>query len=283
MYHSRATPRHVAIAVNIPVNRSWLGIETRAAPGPILGVHNQGRKLQPATSVHAVPVPPSFMPDEVHLWVVDLGPESAGPQSVGPKSLGLGSYADAARRHAATTAAERERATRFRRPGDGERYLAAHGALRLILAEQLACDPLALRFSTENGGKPTLEGERLQFNLSHSGALALIAVAQGRQVGVDVECLRPINDLAAVTERICTPGERAALDAVAPPNRDGAFLELWTRKEALAKMTGEGVGALSRDTSLDEQRCRLVQVQDLPGYAACVAAEGTTWRLVRRA
>ena len=222
------------------------------------------------------------MPDEVHLWAVDLGSES-GPESVAPTSLAPASYADAARRHAATTVAERERAARFRRPGDGERYLAAHGALRLILAEHLSCDPLALRFSADERGKPTLEGATLQFNLSHSGALALIAVAQSRQVGVDVECLRPIPELAGIADRICTRDERAALDAVAEPDRDGAFLALWTRKEAFAKMTGEGVGALSRDARLDEQAgCRLVQVQDLPGYAACVAAEGTTWRLVRR-
>ena len=223
------------------------------------------------------------MPDEVHLWVVDLERENGGPGSAAPKSLGPSSYTDAAQRHAATTDAERERAARFLRPTDGQRYLAAHGALRLILAEHLDCDPMALRFSTEEGGKPVLDDAVVQFNLSHSGALALVAVARGRQVGVDVECIRPIPELAGIAERICTPSERAALDALSTSERDGAFLALWTRKEALAKMTGEGVGALSRDSRLDERHCSVVQVQDLPGYTACVAAEGTTWRLVRRA
>jgi 4'-phosphopantetheinyl transferase len=238
-----------------------------------MGNSEWGRNLELAIRVNAIPFSTALMPDEVHLWVVDLSPEATGPEP----------YADAARRQAATTAAERDRAARFRRPGDGERHLSAHGALRLILAGYLACDPLALRFSTEAWGKPMLDGVALQFNLSHSGALALIAVAHDRRVGVDVECLRPIADLAAIAERICSPGERSALDAVAESDRDRAFLAMWTRKEALAKMTGEGIRALSRDVELDQQNgCGLVQVHDLPGYAACVAAEGTTWRLARR-
>jgi 4'-phosphopantetheinyl transferase len=177
---------------------------------------------------------------------------------------------------------ERERAARFRRPGDGDRFLAARGALRRILAGYLQRDPRAIVFSLGEWGKPSVEGSSLCFNLSHSDALALIAVAYGRLVGVDVERQRDIVDLEGIASRICSPSERLELDALAPSDRQGAFLAMWTRKEALAKMTGEGVRALSRDTRLDEQDgCRLVQVPDLPGYAACVAAQGTDWRLVR--
>ena len=209
--------------------------------------------------------------DEVHLWVVDL---DASPEH-------------AARRLAATTARERARASRFRLPGAGDRYLAAHGALRLILAGYLAGDPVALRVSADERGKPFLEDMSatgdLQFNLSHSGALALVVVARGRQVGVDVEQLRPMPDLDGVADRICTAAERSTLAALADAHRQSAFFALWTRKEALAKATGEGIGAIARGLDLEQEgRWTLVEVTDLAGYAACVAGEGRGWKLVRR-
>lgn len=206
--------------------------------------------------------------NEVHLWIVEVGPESD----------------DRARRHAATSAAERDRAARFRAAGDRERFLSSHGALRLVLAEYLDCEPHDVVFASRPGGKPYISGARLEFNMSHSGALALIAVAHGRQVGVDVESIRPLPGLAAIAARVCTPDERATLAALPESSREGAFLAMWTRKEALAKMTGEGLGAVLRDPCLSSPaRCRVVELQDVPGYAACVAAEGTGWHVVRSA
>ena len=221
--------------------------------------------------------------DEVDLWVVELGTATVEAGQFHPASAIFDPLVDPHRRRAATSADERERASHFRSRHHAERFLSAHGALRLILARYLARDPLALRFSTGAWGKPALEGETLEFNLSHSGELALIAVARTRRVGVDVETLRAVPELAGIATSVCSPGERAALDALEAQERDVAFLAMWTRKEALAKMTGEGIRAVARDVCLDEQGdCKLVPLRDLPGYAACVAAEGTTWRLARR-
>lgn len=209
-------------------------------------------------------------PDKVHVWVAHLDPASS----------------ESPRRLAATTEAERDRASRFHRRLDAERYLFAHGALRLLLADYLTCDPLALRFGTHENGKPFLDGAQLEFNLSHSGALALIAVALSRQVGVDVEQLRPMPDLENLAARVCTPGELATLAGLAEPQRERAFFAMWTRKEALAKATGEGIGGVVRDaghaSAEAQDRWTLSEVTDLPGYAACVAAEGAGWQLVRR-
>ena len=209
-------------------------------------------------------------PAEVHVWVADLDPE----------------LRESARRFAATTDAERERASQFWRPEDGDRHLSAHGALRLVLADYLGCDPLTLRFETGEHGKPFLVDAPLEFNLAHSGDLALIAVAGGRRVGVDVERLRPLLDLDDLAPRVCTPDELVTLATLAEPHRGDAFLAMWARKEALAKATGEGIRGVVRDarrTPGDAQdRWTLLDIGDLPGYAACVAAEGSGWRLVRR-
>ena len=139
-------------------------------------------------------------PDQVHVWLASLDP--ATEQSW-------------CRRIAATTKDERDRASRFRRAEDGERYLAAHGALRLLLGHYLTCDPLALHFAVSTNGKPFLENQQLQFNLSHSGDFALIAVAWSRQVGVDIEQMRPMTDLQSVAARVCTPGELDRLAGLA--------------------------------------------------------------------
>lgn len=221
------------------------------------------------TTPHAdlSPGMPSAVSHEVHIWLAHL---DADPGEV-------------ARRRAATTGVERDRASRFWRQVDGERYLSAHGALRLVLADYLACDPLALRFSVHDQGKPFLRDAELEFNLSHSGALALIAVARGRRVGVDVERVHAMPDLEALATRICTPDELATLAALAEPHRTHAFFALWTRKEALAKATGEGIAGVMRDSMADaEGQWTLMELHDLPGYAACVAAEGQGWQLVRR-
>ena len=208
-------------------------------------------------------------PDEVHLWAIDLDP---------PPS-------EAARRVAATTDGERERAARFWRREDGDRYLSAHGALRLVLAECLACDPLAMCFADGEHGKPFLDGAPVEFNLSHSSDLALIAVARSRRVGVDVERVRSVADLDDLAGRVCTPAELATLATLAETQRARAFLSMWTRKEALAKATGDGIGGVMRDahaTDADARSWTVVEVDDLPGYVACVVGEGSGWRVVRR-
>lgn len=215
-----------------------------------------------AKTVHSA----ASLRNDVHLWVATVAPGSP----------------EVKRLQAAAGSAERARAARFHRLEDAERYLAAHGALRMILAGFMACDPVDLRFSTHGKGKPFIEGADLEFNLSHSGALALIAVALRRQVGVDIERLRPIPDLEDLVAGVCTAGERAALAALEEPVRERAFLGMWTRKEALVKMTGEGLDALSRADSREAHGgCRLVELRDLSGYAAWVAAEGSEWQLVR--
>ena len=142
------------------------------------------------------------------------------------------------------TAHERERAARFLREVDRRRWARARGVLRSLLAIYLDADPSSLAFVTEAQGKPALEPlSLLRFNLSHSGEIALYALAIGREVGVDVEVgERPVDAVRLARE---TMGEEEArrLEALGPADRQRAFLVAWTRYEAVQKCRGTGIGA----------------------------------------
>jgi phosphopantetheinyl transferase len=143
------------------------------------------------------------------------------------------------------------------------------GVLALYLDE--AAEEIAL--ARDERGKPRLaaEPERLAFNLSHSGALTLVAVSYGREVGVDVEQVKPERDLVALAERALDPEDAAAVRAAGGDERTRAFYELWTRHEARLKCLGTGLAGAPRWPSPP------VAVESLPidsGYAAALAVSG---------
>ncbi|OPF78492.1 4-phosphopantetheinyl transferase [Streptomyces antioxidans] len=150
-------------------------------------------------------------------------------------------------------AGERERASKFLRAEDRERYTAAHLGLRELLGGYLGMAPADVPFTREAcpgcggpHGRPAVSGTPLHFNMSHAGDLVLFAFA-GSPVGVDVEKFQP----ASVVEQVAGslhPKERAELDALAPGDRTAAFARCWTRKEAYLKGLGTG---LSRDPAVN--------------------------------
>lgn len=137
---------------------------------------------------------------------------------------------------------ERTRLRALRRPADQGRYLAAHALARLVLGVRLDVQPAALRFDRtcrcgQQHGKPRLADEAVPaFSLTHSGDLVGLAVADGA-VGLDVEHVRPLSDLAGMAAQVCSAVELAR----SPSASTAAFLTIWTRKEALLKATGEGL------------------------------------------
>jgi 4'-phosphopantetheinyl transferase len=114
----------------------------------------------------------------------------------------------------------------------------AHAAQDQILASYLEVEPDALRYARLPGGKPVLERGGLEFNLSHSGELALLAVSRGRPVGVDLEHPRSFRNEAGMARRICTARE---LRHLATAGDADELLRLWVRKEAVVKATGKGL------------------------------------------
>ncbi|HVD39445.1 MAG TPA: 4'-phosphopantetheinyl transferase superfamily protein [Solirubrobacterales bacterium] len=145
--------------------------------------------------------------------------------------------------------------------------------LRQVLALYLDQDPEEIELERGKHGKPRLAEDppRLAFNLSHSGDLALVAVARDREVGVDVERVKPERDLVALAERALTPEAAAAVRKATEPERAHLFYELWTRHEARLKCLG--VGLATQPTWPPPP----VAVQALPidgGFAAAIAVSG---------
>jgi 4'-phosphopantetheinyl transferase len=140
---------------------------------------------------------------------------------------------------------ERERAARFASERDRGRFVAARGFLREILAACLRTEPQSVEFTYSAKGKPSLggafAGSGLQFNLTHSGGLAVIAVARHGIIGVDVEQIRPVPDLSALIGRFFSASECAHIKRLPEEDQVMGFFKIWTRKEAWLKATGEGL------------------------------------------
>jgi 4'-phosphopantetheinyl transferase len=210
------------------------------------------------TRIHWQPAPaaPCLAPATVDVWSVDLAAAARGD--------GRTLLSDD----------ERERAARFARPEDGERWVAARGILRALLGAYADADPRALRFEAGLHGKPRLAGEdRLHFNLSHSGDVALYALALEREVGVDVELPRRAVDHVAIARRILGDGEAERLQALDPPAREREFLRAWVRWEAALKCRGTGIGGAEQPQAGHEPWIRELEL-GAPGAAAVAVAGG---------
>jgi len=162
----------------------------------------------------------------------------------------------------------------MRRPGAAARWVAARWALRGVLGRYLDEEPRSIVIALDRDGKPRLEEGlvRLRFNLSHSGAMALIALGVDHPVGVDVEEVQPNRDLLALAERALAPADVAAVRDAAPADRALAFHQRWARHEARLKCLGVGIfrGAPPQGATVTTQ-----DIEVAPGYAAAVAVAAT--------
>lgn len=140
---------------------------------------------------------------------------------------------------------ERQRAARFHFNLDRERYVIGRAALRRLLGKQLQRRPEEVQFRYNPQGKPALdraEGDAdWRFNIAHSGGLALIAVSLGREIGVDIERIRPDVECLELARRNFSPREIAELEATPSAEQRRAFFRGWTRKEAYLKAHGIGL------------------------------------------
>jgi 4'-phosphopantetheinyl transferase len=183
---------------------------------------------------------------------------------------------------------EREQASRFRFSRDRQSFAATRSALRQILGTILEVAPHRVEFGRHPGGKPRLLGQPahagVRFNVSHSADRALIAVAWDREVGVDLEPVRPCPEALALAQRHFAPAELRQLLLAEASDVTRTFLRLWTRKEAVLKAAGTG---LTDDLSLTDttveplagQRWQVLDLAPAPDHVGALAVEGTGWRL----
>jgi 4'-phosphopantetheinyl transferase len=140
---------------------------------------------------------------------------------------------------------ERERGRRFHFVADRNAFIGSRGMLRAILASYLKLEPKEIHFEFGRHGKPILanqpDPERLQFNLAHSDGLFLTAVSRFCAVGVDVERIRDLADTSELANQLLSPTEEIAWRRLPLEQQKMAFFNLWTRKEACLKATGDGI------------------------------------------
>lgn len=159
-------------------------------------------------------------------------------------------------------------------PPVGELHVWRLGApdppLRQVLATYLGGDPEQIQLERGEHGKPRLAetDRRLEFNLSHSGELALVAVSAELEVGIDVEWVRGDRDAVALAERALSAADVAAVRAASDEERAAAFHQRWARHEARLKCLGIG---LSQGNQEGAEPIAVADLEIDPGYAAAVA------------
>jgi 4'-phosphopantetheinyl transferase len=186
------------------------------------------------------------------------------------------------------TEEERSRAGRFIFPRDRDHFAVARGTLRELLGAYLQTSPASLRFQTGLYGKPSLvDHPHVRFNLSHSYGLALYVFANNRDLGIDVEKIRPEFATEGIAERYFSLAERHELRALPEEMRTEAFFLCWTRKEAYVKAHGDGLQMPldsfdvsltpeepERLRSMDSERWSMRSIRPARSYLASIVAEG---------
>ena len=172
---------------------------------------------------------PRFRDEEVHVWRQDL--ERAVSQLDYFRSL--------------LSEEEERRANRFRFAADGDEFVVSRGTLRNLLAGYQGIPARQLQFSFSEYGRPSLllgaESQPIQFNISHSSGVTLLAFSPRHRIGIDVEKVRYDFDPLDISENYFSLSERAVLRGLPLELRHPAFFRCWTRKEAFIKALGEGL------------------------------------------
>lgn len=149
---------------------------------------------------------------------------------------------------------ERERASHIVVPEAKARFTAARSMLRQLLGDRLGLAPLEVELAYSRYGKPRLEHDAtLAFNVSHSGALALIALRAAGEVGVDVQWVDRRRDWRRIAAAACGPEERSRLLEESLERGPTAFFERWVGKEAWLKALGLGLAGKLEDVVLTRE------------------------------
>lgn len=192
--------------------------------------------------------------NEIHIWRLELN-----------------CCFDKAMANRFLTAEELQRGYRLINEQHRRRFLSAHIGLRRILSFYLAISPQEIEIYQDVNGKPfIIHPINLQFNMSHSGDIAIYAITQVQQVGVDIERIKSSIDYPAVAERFFTPAEYQFLLTLPAAEQLSGFYKIWVRKEAYIKASGLGLRqSLSSFNVLNNPF--IIDLPTDPGYAAALS------------
>lgn len=199
---------------------------------------------------HAQPALPNT--GELHLWLIPLDLDENN-------CLALLSQDELQRRE------------RLLSQQDRRRFTLARGSMRSILSNYLEIEPQQLMFSYGEKGKPfiNINPSNLQFNLTHAGDLALLAVTHGFSVGVDLEPITERREARRIAQRVFVPVIATSLSQLGDDEFTLHFLAEWTRLESRVKAMGKGVFSSADEISGIESR----NFQPMAGWIASVAME----------
>jgi phosphopantetheinyl transferase len=134
---------------------------------------------------------------------------------------------------------ERRRAGDFRDAAARRRFSLARWTTRHLVAGATDLAPDEVHWRAEPGGKPLLEAPAWEVNWSHDGPWLAVALGHRTRVGVDIAAAFAGRPWTRLAQRYGSPKEAQRVRHADDPAT--AFLEVWTRKEALLKATGEGI------------------------------------------
>lgn len=208
-------------------------------------------------------------PNDIHIWTIhlNLSPEQENAM------------------HALLSPDEVERADNFRFPNHRQRFVAARGALRQIIALYLNTSAKSVEFGYTNHDKPYIKvpTTTIQFNLTHSHDLAVCALTLDHPIGVDIERVQ-LDDKSAVAKRFFSRHEVAELANASTEERRAGFYRIWSRKEAVIKAIGKGLAVplssfsvkLSHEPQcieLENNKWHLYHLTIAEGYQSAVATD----------
>lgn len=225
-----------------------------------------------------------LLDDEVHVWRASLDASASEVQ----------------RLYDILNDDERRRADRFHFSKDRRHFTVARGVLRVLLGRYLNILPEGLHFEYNQYGKPALlfseTHNELKFNLSHSGELVLYAFTRQREVGIDVEWIhRRIGEFEQIAERFFSEQENQMLRRLPGQQKQAAFFNCWTRKEAYIKAKGKGLSLpldqfdvslapgepakllATRNDPEDVLRWKMLKLDPGSDYVAALLVEGDEW------
>ena len=122
-----------------------------------------------------------------------------------------------------------------------ERYIISHGILRCILGHYTEQAPEHVEFINNKYGKPYLKNSKIKFNMSHSHNMVCYIVTFNNEVGIDIELWDSNLDVMELSKLVLTPKETILFNSLIFQERHLTFFNLWTKKEALIKASGEGL------------------------------------------